>query len=94
MNTTINTPEELDAFVSQLNSRTIAAQHKHVEETIETLERRMSDLRSSLKYAKQDSKECEVECNLGNIISAATTALARSPKTIDSFDAYLAINGR
>jgi hypothetical protein len=94
MNTTITTPEELDAFVKQINSRTIAAQHKHVEETIETLERRMRDLRSSLEYAKSRGKECEVECNLSNIITAATTALARCPKTIDSFEAYLAINGR
>jgi hypothetical protein len=94
MNTTITTPEELDAFVKQINERVIDAQHKHVEETLETLERRINDLRSSLKYAKQDSKECEVECNLGNIISAATTALARSPKTINAFEAYLAITGR
>lgn len=94
MNTTINTPEELDAFVKQINERVIAVQHKHVEETLETLERRISDLRASLKYAKEDNKECEVECNLGNIISAATTALARSPKTINSFEAYLAITGR
>lgn len=94
MNTTITTPEELDAFVKQINDRVIAAQHKHVEETLETLERRINDLRSSLKYAKQDNKECEVECNLSNIITAATTALARTPKTIDSFDAYLAITGR
>ena len=54
----------------------------------------MRDLRSSLEYAKSRGKECEVECNLSNIISAATTALARSPKTIDSFDAYRAITGR
>ena len=94
MNTTITTPEELDAFVKQINDRVIAAQHKHVEETLETLERRINDLRSSLKYAKQDNKECEVECNLSNIITAATTALARTPKTIDSFDAYRAITGR
>jgi hypothetical protein len=94
MNTTITTPEELDAFVKQINDRVIAAQHKHVEETLETLERRMRDLRSSLEYAKQDNRECEVECNLSNIISAATTALARSPKTINSFEAYLAMSGR
>ena len=94
MNTTITTPEELDAFVKQINERTIAAQHKHVEETLETLERRINDLRTSLEYAKQDNKACEVECNLSNIITAATTALARSPKTINSFEAYLAITGR
>jgi hypothetical protein len=94
MNTTINTPEELETFVKQINTRVIAAQHKHVEETLDALERRIRDLRWSLEYAKQDNKECEVECNLANIISTATTALARSPKTIDSFEAYLAITGR
>jgi hypothetical protein len=94
MNTTITTPEELDAFVKQINDRVITAQHKHVEEALETLERRMRDLRSSLEYAKSRGKECEVECNLSNIISAATTALARSPKTIDTFEAYLALTGR
>ena len=94
MNTAINTPEELDAFVKQINDRVIADQHKHVEETLETLERRMRDLRSSIEYAKSRGKECEVECNLSNIISAATTALARCPKAIDSFDAYRAITGR
>lgn len=93
MNTTITTPVELDAFVKQINDRVIAAQHYHVEETLETLERRIRDLRSSLEYAKQDNKVCEVECNLSNIITAATMALARSPKTIDTFDAYRAITG-
>lgn len=94
MNIAINTPDELNKFVEQINDRIIATQHKHVEETLETLERRMSDLRASLKYAKEENKACEVECNLSNIISAATTALARCPKALDSFEAYRASTGR
>ena len=87
----ISNPVELEAVVKKVNDSIIAAQHKHVEEAIERLERRLNDLRSSLSYAKQDGRLCEVECNLGNIITSATTALARSPKTVNSFDLYVAV---
>ena len=98
MNTSTTTApctiEELDLIVKRINARVITAQHKHVEETIDQLERRLKDIRWSLEYAKRDGKECEIECNLKNIINAATTGLATAPKTVGELDVFLAVSGR